>query len=973
MALNNPLATVIKALSQQKRVEPKEEEQKEKTLKKSREILTRLKDMQKWQRKADKQLLGLNLVVQKLATEEKPNSIKETLDKINARLAPRTFNLGEQGQFQYDPLAPEGKQVTKLSSKGKASVGATKKDIEVVLKKAAFIFNQEVEKLNTVAKKEKKPSRTKKASVRAKMMKSVVDQPEKKDFTETYKKLAYEMEEDDPVYLLKKSVDKNFAKVFKQLKEIRALVISNSGGLGGLNPLDLLGKGRGKGAKPGRSAGRFGGMGKGLAGAASGLLVGGGLAAYNSLRQFDPNRDKGDVGIDAAVNTAGAAYFGSRAVKSVQEARKTAAAASRLSRMRKVNPDVFKGTAKQRGVWTKFLKYLAKKSPRLAARLGTKLAAAAGLAAVPVIGWLGAAANIGMAAWTMYEIYDLWKEYNALSEEEKTQYENAEGSEPADQKMNKQLASNTNNVSAAEKLNQQRRGSRGGRGAPAARPGAAPEVAVGSVAATGQELKGVSESGSAKEAMKFFQDRGWTKEQSAGIVANLMAESGASMKTDASGDNGHAYGIAQWQEYRQQVYEKTFGKPIRKAGFQEQLEYVNWELNHTEKQAGDALRQTKDAATAAAVVDAYYERSAGLHRQKRIDYANQLLDEKYLNKVATQRPRGTTTTPAATTLAATATPATNPTGTATGTINRGTPAAATTPPQQPVNKVAAKDWAWSVYSNQATLQQVPAIYKNEVNTILANPPANWKDEKAKITSTPVENVTAPEDVTITDKPLPRDESTYAMQQLGMMNDQPVPVAPNQTSVTNNATNSTSVTPVTNNNSVAPVTNNATNSTSVTPVTNNNSVNPRTATTNNVSNATTVAPAVRVPIPPVGSDTNNVTNNTTNNSDKVLNTIQRVANRFSPRVATGIQTVRSVLEQIKPTQKIAGETLAQNSVELESNKTAAAMVPPVIIQQTAGGGGGGCRFVPSPPAPLPAVDIKNADASIKSAFSRDRWA
>lgn len=929
MALNNPLATVIKALSQQKRVEPKDEE-KEKSLKKTREILARLKDMQKWQKKADKQLLGLNLVVQKLISADRPTDIKRTLDKINARLAPRTFNLGEQGQFQYDPLAPAEKQVTKLSKKGKSVVGATKKDIEVVLKKAAYIFNQEIENRNTVAKKEKMPTKNKKASVRAKMMKSVANQPEKKDFTETYKKLAYEMTEDDPVYLVKKSMDMNFAKVFKQLKELRALVISNSNGMG-VDPLDFLGRRKpGGGGKPGRGGGRrFGGMGRGLRGAATGLLVGAGLSAYNSVRQLDPNRDASDIGIDAAVNTAGAAYFGTRAVKSVKEARKTAAAASRLSRMRKVNPDVFKGTAKQKGVWSRFLKYLAKKSPKLAAKLGTKLAASAGLMAVPVVGWLGAAANIGMAAWTLYDVYDLWKEYNALTEDEKLQYENAEGSTPADQKKNKQLASDTSNATAAEKYNQQRRGSRGGRGTPAARPGTNPQAAVGTVGATGQELKGVSESGSAKEAMKFFQDRGWTKEQSAGIVGNLMAESGTSMKTDASGDNGHAYGIAQWQEYRQKVYERTFGKPIQKAGFREQLEYVNWELNNTEKQAGAALRQTKDAASAAAVVDSYYERSAGMHRQKRIDYANQLLDEKYLDKVATQRPRGTTTPATTATPAATgATPA-QPSGTATGTINRNPVDAAAPPaPVQPTDKVAAKDWAWSVYSNQATIQQVPEVYKKDVASILANPPANWEAEKAKIAGTPVETATAPDEVAITDKALPRDEATYAMQQLGMMNDTPTPAAPVVTpvqTVTNNTSN------------VAPVT------------------------------------TTRVPITPVSNDAAVADTNTNSKSNKLLDGIQRVANHFSPRAATGIRTARSIFEMLKPKQKIAGDALAQNSIELESNRAAAA-IPPVIIQQnTNNGSGGGCRFVPTQPAPLPQVDIKNADASIRDAFSRDRWA
>ena len=148
-------------------------------------------------------------------------------------------------------------------------------------------------------------------------------------------------------------------------------------------------------------------------------------------------------------------------------------------------------------------------------------------------------------------------------------------------------------------------------------------------AATGSELKAVSESGNAKEAMTFFISKGWTKEQSAGIVGNLMAESGTTMKTNLPGDGGEAYGIAQWHPDRQQNFAKQFGKPIQQAGFKEQLEFVNWELNNTEKAAGVALRAATAPDQAAIIIDAQYERSSGSARQKRIDFAKKLVDDKY--------------------------------------------------------------------------------------------------------------------------------------------------------------------------------------------------------------------------------------------------------------------------------------------------------------------------------------------------------
>ena len=136
--------------------------------------------------------------------------------------------------------------------------------------------------------------------------------------------------------------------------------------------------------------------------------------------------------------------------------------------------------------------------------------------------------------------------------------------------------------------------------------------------------KGVGETGSSSEAMQFFQSKGWSKEQSAGIVGNLQAESGANLKTNAIGDGGKAYGIAQWHPDRQENFKKVFGKNIREAGFKEQLEFINWELNNSEKAAGNQLRQTKSAEEAAAVVDKKYERSSGAHIRQRIANANKL-------------------------------------------------------------------------------------------------------------------------------------------------------------------------------------------------------------------------------------------------------------------------------------------------------------------------------------------------------------
>jgi peptidoglycan hydrolase-like protein with peptidoglycan-binding domain len=151
----------------------------------------------------------------------------------------------------------------------------------------------------------------------------------------------------------------------------------------------------------------------------------------------------------------------------------------------------------------------------------------------------------------------------------------------------------------------------------------APDRAIGNY--SGNARAGVGETGSAKEAMQFFMSKGWTPAQAAGIVGNLQAESGANLKTNAVGDGGLAYGIAQWHPPRQANFQRAYGKDIREAGFKEQLAFVQWELENTERNAASKLRQTTTPEQSAWVFDEYYERSSGAHRQKRINNALALM------------------------------------------------------------------------------------------------------------------------------------------------------------------------------------------------------------------------------------------------------------------------------------------------------------------------------------------------------------
>jgi len=159
---------------------------------------------------------------------------------------------------------------------------------------------------------------------------------------------------------------------------------------------------------------------------------------------------------------------------------------------------------------------------------------------------------------------------------------------------------------------------------------AAGGVKPGKATAYGDQTgKGVAATGSAKDAVKFFISKGWTKEQAAGIVGNLQAESGANLRTNSVGDGGQAYGIAQWHPDRQALFKRLYKKDIRQAGFQEQLEFVHYELTHDESVAGNKIKQATTAKAAAAAMDQYYERSSGQHRAERIANANNLAGSTY--------------------------------------------------------------------------------------------------------------------------------------------------------------------------------------------------------------------------------------------------------------------------------------------------------------------------------------------------------
>lgn len=113
-----------------------------------------------------------------------------------------------------------------------------------------------------------------------------------------------------------------------------------------------------------------------------------------------------------------------------------------------------------------------------------------------------------------------------------------------------------------------------------------------------------------KEAMAFFMDKGWSREDAAAIVGNLLAENSTLDPNKWEDGGGGGYGIAQWTpEDRKRSAGAVIGREtIVGTTFREQLEAVHGELTRgTHKRVGDALRAETNFLGKSAIVTRDYE------------------------------------------------------------------------------------------------------------------------------------------------------------------------------------------------------------------------------------------------------------------------------------------------------------------------------------------------------------------------------
>jgi len=107
-------------------------------------------------------------------------------------------------------------------------------------------------------------------------------------------------------------------------------------------------------------------------------------------------------------------------------------------------------------------------------------------------------------------------------------------------------------------------------------------------------------------AYKKMLSYGWTPDQAAGIVGNLIRESNLNTTILGTADTKGSKGIAQWHSGRLETLQNKYGSNW--TDLDNQLDFVNWELNNTHKKAGDKLRTAQGVYNTGRIVSDDYER-----------------------------------------------------------------------------------------------------------------------------------------------------------------------------------------------------------------------------------------------------------------------------------------------------------------------------------------------------------------------------
>jgi hypothetical protein len=139
---------------------------------------------------------------------------------------------------------------------------------------------------------------------------------------------------------------------------------------------------------------------------------------------------------------------------------------------------------------------------------------------------------------------------------------------------------------------------------------------------TGTAASVVAATGPQGEVAQVLSGGGLSAPVVAGFLGNFEVEGGYD---GAQGDGGTASGIAQWRLERRDAFRAQYGKEPHEGTMAEQAEFVLWELTTPEgrktasisKARADEILAAQTPEEAAELIDKYYERSDGTHRDRR--------------------------------------------------------------------------------------------------------------------------------------------------------------------------------------------------------------------------------------------------------------------------------------------------------------------------------------------------------------------
>ena len=152
----------------------------------------------------------------------------------------------------------------------------------------------------------------------------------------------------------------------------------------------------------------------------------------------------------------------------------------------------------------------------------------------------------------------------------------------------------------------------------------------------------------ANHAFEFFRAKGVPDHVAAGLVGNLMQESGVDINPAAVGDNGNAYGAGQWNGPRKASY-MAFARArgAQPMDFDTQLEYLWHEGQTSEKGAWDRIMGASTPEEAAVIASDAFWRPGAPHNDRRAGYATSVYGNRKANPNAAPAASAAPATPKA--------------------------------------------------------------------------------------------------------------------------------------------------------------------------------------------------------------------------------------------------------------------------------------------------------------------------------------